>query len=421
VGAAGPCSDGARFLLGRSARCRSPARIALLAILAGCLCAPGSSAAQSEASPEELAKLQAEVEELHQQGRYSEAIPLATRVLETEEKTLGPEHPDVARSLDNLASLHQATGDYAQAVLLYERSLAIQENALAPEEGIATALSNLAAVYQDAGQYRRAQPLYERSLAIREAVLGPEHPEVATTLDHLAGVYESQGDYQRALRLTERSLAIREKALDREHRAAALDEQAAALRARKRLLLERSLTIQEEALGREHRDLAAPLSNLAELYLYEGDHARAAALYERSLAIWQRALGPEHRAVTTTLSNLAVVAWAEGDLDGALRFFERAARIDEKWRAAMLSRGSERKAQEYLADSGGHLDALLSLARMAPQDARAIQITLTEVLRTKGRILEAAGRDGSPAARRRARRQGAPRCPGIQARAARTG
>jgi tetratricopeptide (TPR) repeat protein len=40
---------------------------------------------------------------------------------------LGPDHPDVATALNNLASLLQDKGDYADAEPLYRRALAIAE------------------------------------------------------------------------------------------------------------------------------------------------------------------------------------------------------------------------------------------------------------------------------------------------------
>jgi tetratricopeptide (TPR) repeat protein len=46
------------------------------------------------------------------------------------EKALGKEHPDVAKSLNNLAELYRAQGLHAKAKRLYKRSLAIMEKAL---------------------------------------------------------------------------------------------------------------------------------------------------------------------------------------------------------------------------------------------------------------------------------------------------
>ena len=61
--------------------------------------------------------------------------------------TLGPEHPDTATRLNNLAGLLQAQGDLATARQLYERALAISEKALGPEHPrTATARGNLASL-----------------------------------------------------------------------------------------------------------------------------------------------------------------------------------------------------------------------------------------------------------------------------------
>ena len=56
--------------------------------------------------------------------------PAATRrpsrstsaLLRSAKQTLGPEHPNVAQSLNNLAGLYQATGRYAQAEPLFQRA-----------------------------------------------------------------------------------------------------------------------------------------------------------------------------------------------------------------------------------------------------------------------------------------------------------
>ena len=40
-------------------------------------------------------------------GEYEKALPLYNRALETREKVLGPEHPYVANTLNNLAGLYK--------------------------------------------------------------------------------------------------------------------------------------------------------------------------------------------------------------------------------------------------------------------------------------------------------------------------
>ena len=60
------------------------------------------------------------------QGRYGEAEPLYKRALAIWEKALGPEHPDVAKSLANYAALLRETDRDVEAEMLEARAKAIQ-------------------------------------------------------------------------------------------------------------------------------------------------------------------------------------------------------------------------------------------------------------------------------------------------------
>ena len=60
------------------------------------------------------------------QGLYADAEPLYKRSLAIRDKALGPDHPDVADSINNLAELYRAQARYADAEPLYKRSLAIR-------------------------------------------------------------------------------------------------------------------------------------------------------------------------------------------------------------------------------------------------------------------------------------------------------
>jgi tetratricopeptide (TPR) repeat protein len=91
---------------------------------------------------DEAAALNQQVTQLYNQGRYSEAIPLAQRVLTMCEKAFGPDHPDVATSLNNLAELYRVQGRYADAERLYERSLAIRWPGAARKNAAAGALAD---------------------------------------------------------------------------------------------------------------------------------------------------------------------------------------------------------------------------------------------------------------------------------------
>jgi len=291
-----------------------------------------------EAELAEATKLQNDANELLHNGRYDDALPLYLRSLAIREKTLGPDHPEVADALNNLAALYKAKGEYAQAEPLYERALAISEKALGPEHpDTAISLSNLAGLYRVKGEYVRAEPLFRRALAIDEKALGPEHPDTATSLNNLAGLYRAKGEYVRAEPLYERALRIKEKALGPEHPDVATSLNNLALLyhtkgdyERASPLYERALAIREKALGPEHPVVAATLNNLAGLYETTGDYTKAEVLYRRALAIDEKALGSEHPDVANALNNLAALYDATRNYERAEPLYERALAIREK-------------------------------------------------------------------------------------------
>ena len=52
---------------------------------------------------------------LYGEGKYAEAIPIAQRVLAIREKALGPDHPNVAIALNDLALIYRAQGRFDDA------------------------------------------------------------------------------------------------------------------------------------------------------------------------------------------------------------------------------------------------------------------------------------------------------------------
>src|SRR5260370_324592 len=63
---------------------------------------------------------------LYERGQYTEAEPLYERALAIREKALGPEHPDVATTLENYASLLRKMDRSQEAEPLESRARAIR-------------------------------------------------------------------------------------------------------------------------------------------------------------------------------------------------------------------------------------------------------------------------------------------------------
>jgi tetratricopeptide (TPR) repeat protein len=152
------------------------------------------------------------------QGQYEPALALKKSALSIFEAALGPDHPDTAIRLGNLATTYNDLERPEEALPLVQRALEISEAALGPDHpDTAIRLNNLSATYRILGRAEEALPLQQRALEISEAALGPHHPHVAIMLGNLGATYRILGRVEEALALQQRTLEITETALGPDH------------------------------------------------------------------------------------------------------------------------------------------------------------------------------------------------------------
>jgi tetratricopeptide (TPR) repeat protein/CHAT domain-containing protein len=282
--------------------------------------------------------LNQKVNQLIEQGKYQEAIPIAARAVEVAKRILGPDHPKTADALNNLGFIFQKIGDYAKAVPLYQEALRICQEILGPEHpATAVGLNNLAGLYWETHEYAKAEPLYREALQIRQKVLGSEHLDTATSLNNLGLLYKDMGEYAKAEPLLQEALRIYQQVLGKEHPSTAmsLDNLASLYRvmgefAKAEPLYQEALRTRQKILGSEHPDTAVSLNNLGELYETMGEYAKAEPLYQEAIQIWQKILGSEHPDTATGLNNLALLYQAMGEYAKAEPLLQEALRIRHK-------------------------------------------------------------------------------------------
>jgi serine/threonine protein kinase/tetratricopeptide (TPR) repeat protein len=285
---------------------------------------------------------------------HDQARPLLEEALALGERAYGPEHEQVAQSLNDLGVLLRDQGDLAGSARRLERALAIRRARFGTHHAtVAVSEVELGRTYSDQGLLERAEPLFREALATRRALLGNAHSETATSLGDLALLLRDKGDLPGA-----------------------------------ELLFRESLAIDERALGAEHADVATALANLALVLEEQGVHAEAEALGRRAVAIARRALGDKHPSVVNKLSNLSVPLREQG------RYAEAAAVLDEALQIERLPVALVNRARVYLAQGKAHLaeplleEALRARRRTLPE--RHWRIAQIKSLR--GAVLMALGR-----------------------------
>jgi tetratricopeptide (TPR) repeat protein len=94
------------------------------------------------------------------------------------EQAYEPDHPTLAVSYSNLATIEMALGDLPAARDLMQRAIAIDEKAYEPDHpNLAVSYWILGRIEEDDGNIDQARVLIERAHAIFLHRLGPEHPE----------------------------------------------------------------------------------------------------------------------------------------------------------------------------------------------------------------------------------------------------
>ncbi len=229
------------------------------------------------------------------QGKLMLAEQLLQQALAIREKTLGAGHPDVAESLNDLGYLYFYQGKYVQAELSYRRALDIWKRLSGRENDSEVALNNLGCLYLYQGKYAQAESLLTQALIEYDETVGPDHPNRAFMLDNLARLYRDRGEYAQAESLFKQALFMR-----------------------------------EQHLGQEHFLVAETLSDWARLCYYQGKYLQGERFCHRAIAIWEQTVGTEDPRIAQTFHNLAMLLHIQDESTQAETFAQRALAIREQ-------------------------------------------------------------------------------------------
>jgi len=364
---------------------------------------------ESQRPVDPLAILRAEdllVEARVQNGKGGDArtLSLATRVARLSEQRFGRDHVETGQALHNAGLVRTSRGEFALAIPLFERALAIRRAGLDDNSPlVADTLDRLAFVLIQIERFKEAKPRLDESLRLREtrarqdpiglsrtlelvgllyrysgpyadAVapldramairtrLTPQHPETASVMQVRGDVLFLLGDASGAQNIWTRALGIAERSLGPTHpsiaeflRRLGFAEFTAGRLVEARRLRERAVRVGEASLAPCDPAVTRLLNSLAQSLQYDGDYFEARRLYSRALSTIERCLGKIHSDYATYIFNDASLAREIGDLAEADTLYDRALQI---WIAALGANHA------YVARG---LDALAEVAALRGQ------------------------------------------------------
>lgn len=120
----------------------------------------------------------------------------------------------IVTSLEGLAQVQFARGNFAEAEALYKKALYQRETSQGVDHpDTATLLNNLGVVYFKRGFYKDSMSHFERTLTMRRKAFNADHLEVGKALYHMALVCHAQMRYDEADGHYHKALDIKNKAL----------------------------------------------------------------------------------------------------------------------------------------------------------------------------------------------------------------
>jgi serine/threonine protein kinase/tetratricopeptide (TPR) repeat protein len=303
-------------------------------------------------------------------GLLDRALPLVESALARRQHLLGPDHPKVAQSFNDLGLLHEDKGEYDLAATQYRQALDLRRRSFGPSHPeVAQSLSDLAGVLWAQGDYDAAEKGFREVLAMRRKLFGDHHLEVAKSLNNLGVILWSRGRYDEAEQPLREALAIRRQRLGevnlevadiRSNLALVVQAQGRYTEAER---LERDVIgVQRKLLDPEHPRLADSLNNLGFLLEVLGRYKEAAPLLDEALVIRRRRLGESHPKVAESLHNLGFAAQGMGDLRAAESYHRS---------ALAIRRGVFGEKHRTVADSLGQIAAVLQ-SQGRPEAAEAL-------------------------------------------------
>jgi eukaryotic-like serine/threonine-protein kinase len=246
-------------------------------------------------------------------GLYEEAKMLLRQAVDARRRSLDARHPDLARSLANLASLLIATGEFEEAQRLLEEARVIEVETLgASHPQLAVVLNLLGAVRRELGFYREAEAFHRQAIDMLRVTAGERDPRLAEFLAELVTTLEWEGEFEAAQSYAQESVALHRRLFGDSHPATAQAMREAGL------ILQRlgnyaaaetnfrsAYEIARRTHGDEHPQIADLVGRLASVRYWQRDYEVSDSLHLQAIAMLHRFHGPVHVDIAYALNNRA--------------------------------------------------------------------------------------------------------------------
>jgi len=270
-------------------------------------------------------------------AKYDKALAYLEKARKIQEKILGKNHPDTAKTYDYMGELYKKLANFDKALAYLEKARKIQEKILGKNHpDIATTYNYIGEVYYVHGDYVTALKYAKKSKTIREEKLGINNLLTAFTYNDIGLYFKKLGDYQNALKYYKKALKVKENILDKQSYSIAIAYNNMAFlylyqkeykQAYK--YFKNSLVIREQKYGKQSLSTARAYNNMGFFYAKIGDYPRALKYYKQAVIIREKKLGKEHPYTATSYNEIGRVYEKIGIYQKSFKYLIYALKINK--------------------------------------------------------------------------------------------
>ena len=155
---------------------------------------------------------------LEHQRKMTEAEQLSMRIVELQRERLGPDHPDLAEAMTNLAANQRRMSKDEEALDNLEQALDLRRRVLGKEHpDTLSSLRELGRLHIRLDRFDRAEPVFREQLAGMTSLFGDSHPQVGRAYENLAIANAGQDEVVDAERYYRRAYEVYRRSLGEDH------------------------------------------------------------------------------------------------------------------------------------------------------------------------------------------------------------
>lgn len=268
-------------------------------------------------------------------GDYKKALQFYLDALKITEQIFGKINYVTTITQENIANIYVATGEFKKALEIYEKSLAIRQKKLGLNDPlVAESLKGLASVHQELANYQRALDYLSQAHEINIKKFGENNKEISNILLDKAAIYSEMGDFDRAITFNNSAIENLKNTFGEHHPNVYTATNNIALLYSKSGYSEKALKILNSTIeninkfwGKDHIRSIPTYNNLATIYYEIGKYNEAIDILSNSLSIEKANYGDNHFKTAITLNNLGNCYLAIGDYSKSLNAFEESLKV----------------------------------------------------------------------------------------------